>query len=121
MVLISVCLIQNICKTTITLLSKLVRSMHKTFTVKIANTIKQSGDNDCGLVASAYATSLAFGHDPCSFVYDQHQMREHLLRCLQEKRNEPFPYIRLRRKGTPRIRTVTVIADVRECDGIVRW
>ena len=98
----------SLTKTTITLLSKLVRSMHKTFTVQIGNTIKQSGDNDCGLFASAYATSLAFGHDPCSFVYDQRKMREHLFRCLQEKRIEPFPYIRLRRKGTPRIQTVEV-------------
>ena len=67
-------------KSTMTLLTKLIKSKNNIFTAQITNTIKQSGSSDCGVFAAAYATSLAFGHDPCAFVYDQCRMREHLLR-----------------------------------------
>ena len=93
-----------------TLLTKLVKSKNKYFTAQITNTIKQSGSSDCGVFAADYATSLAFGHNPCAFVYDQCRMREHLLRCLQQKKMEPFdfPYIRMRRTGTPRVQSVNL-------------
>ena len=80
----------------------------------IPNTIKQSGSSDCGVFAAAYATSLTFGHNPCAFVYGRCRMREHLLRCLTQKKMEPFPYIRMRRTGTPCFQGVnvyTIIAD----------
>ena len=82
------------CRTnsTMTLLTKLVKSKNKFFTAQIIDTIKQSGSSDCGVFAAAYATSLAFGHDPCAFVYHQCRMREHLLRCLQQKKMEPFEF-----------------------------
>ena len=40
-------------------------------------------------------------------------MREHLLRCLQQKKMEPFPYIRMRRTGTPRVQGVNVYCNCR--------
>ena len=69
----------------------------KYFTVDITNVNKQSGDNDCGLFAAAYATSIAYGQDPSSIVYNQALMREHLFKCLEAKRMIPFPSIRKRR------------------------
>ena len=110
MVQISLFFISNMCltKSTMTLLTKLIKSKNKSFTAQITNTIKRSGSSDCGVFAAAYSTSLAFGHDPCAFVYDQCRMREHLLRCLQQKKMEPFPCIRIRRTGTPRVQSVNI-------------
>ena len=82
----------SLTKSTMTLLTNLVKSKNKSFTAQITNTIKQFGSSDCGVFAAAYATSLAFGHDPCAFVYDQSRMREHLLRCLQQTKMEPFEF-----------------------------
>ena len=79
------------------LLSQLVFTKNKYFTVGIANVNKQSGDNDCGLFAAAYITSIAHGQDPSSIVYNQGLMREHLLTCLETKRMALFPTIRERR------------------------
>ena len=61
MVQISLFLLPNMCliKSTMTLLTKLVKSKNKFFTAQITNTIKQSGSSDCGVFAAAYATSLA--------------------------------------------------------------
>ena len=82
----------SLTKSTMTLLTNLVKSKNRFFTAQITNTIKQSGSSDCGVFAAAYASSLAFGHNPCAFVYDQCRMREHLLRCLQQKKMEPFEF-----------------------------
>ena len=39
---------------------------------------KQSGSEDCGLFAIAFATSIAFGQDPLKTTYTQSFMRKHL-------------------------------------------
>ena len=91
-----------------TLLAKLVKTKQKSLKVNISNTITQSGSNDCGVYAAAYATSLAFGHDPCSFVYDQSRLRKHFLQCLEQEKVTPFPYVRLRRTDTPHIQSIDV-------------
>ena len=70
---------------------------NKYFTIGIANVNKQSGDNDCGLFAAAYITSIAHGQDLSSIVYNQGLMREHLLTCLETKRMALFLTIRERR------------------------
>lgn len=43
---------------------------------------KQSGNRDCGLFAIAFATSIAFGHDPLKTTYVQSATREHFADCL---------------------------------------
>jgi hypothetical protein len=63
------------------LLSTLVKIRKKGLQVNIANTIKQSGQDDCGLFAIAYCTSLAYGQDPSAIVYFQGGMRQHLMKC----------------------------------------
>ena len=68
-----------------------VFTKNKYFTVGIANVNKQSGDNDYGLFAAAYITSIAHGQDPSSIVYNQGLMREHLLSL----RLKEWPYFRL--------------------------
>ena len=79
------------------LLSHLIHTKQKFFTVSVANVNKQAGGNDCGLFAAAYCTSIAYEQNPSSFVYNQALMREHLLQCLEAKHMTPFPIMRQRR------------------------
>ena len=128
MVQISLFLLPNMCliKSTMTFLTKLVKSKNKFFTAQITNTIKQSGSSDCGVFAAAYATSLAFEHNPCAFVYDQCRMREHLLRCLQQKKMEPFEFS-IHKNAENRHSTCSVCKCIlllqmprqRECNGVL--
>ena len=82
------------------LLASLLKTNKKCLVVKLANTHKQAGSDDCGLFAAAYCTSLAYGQNPSAFVYDQSLMRKHLMLCLETKKMEPLPVIRKRRIGT---------------------
>lgn len=52
----------------------------------------QSGGNDCGLFAVAYATALAFGQDPGRCLFNQQQMRPHLHNCFLYGMLTPFPH-----------------------------
>ena len=52
---------------------------------------KQQGIVDCGLLAIAFATCLACGHDPSSYQFNQNEMRSHLFTCLQQQHLTEFP------------------------------
>ena len=58
--------------------------------VEISSVQQQDGDKDCGLFAIAFATELAFGGDLTHVQYKQDAMRDHLVRCLELKKMEPF-------------------------------
>ena len=51
---------------------------------------KQSGTKDCGLYALAFATSLAYGHNPSTVTYNQAMMRKHIIDCFENKKIVPF-------------------------------
>ena len=73
------------------LLAELVHSTKSTFTVGLANVKKQSGSKDCGLFSVAFVTDIAFGTNPSFQIYKQAEMRQHLLKCFEQKKMEPFP------------------------------
>ena len=53
----------------------------------------QQSSKDCGLFAIVYATEIAYGHDPSSFIFDQSNLRHEA--CLDDPRgilNEPLTY-----------------------------
>ena len=58
--------------------------------VKFPKVAMQTNGNDCGLYAIANATALAFGKDPSTQVYIPRLMREHLIKCLENRHLEPF-------------------------------
>jgi len=60
-------------------------------TVQIKNVAEQFGGTECGLYALAYCVSLAVGEDPCERVYDQREMRPHLISCIESKNLTTFP------------------------------
>ena len=82
------------------ILARLLRTKNDSFTIQIAKLNKQSGTNDCGVFAAAYCTSLAFGQDPSSVVYNQEHLRHHLLICLEKQKVSIFPTIRSRRTAS---------------------
>ena len=59
--------------------------------IVMVGTQRQTGAQDCGLFAIAFAISIAFGQDPAKTTYDQSGMREHLIRCFNKKAIQVFP------------------------------
>ena len=60
--------------------------------VTMAGCQKQSGYNDCGVFAIAYATELCHGASPLTETrFDQKQLRSHLSRCFHSGLLQPFP------------------------------
>ena len=66
-------------------------------TLNFQDVQRQSGSNDCGAFAVAFATALCSGCHPGKCFYDQKQMRQHLMKCLQNGYMEQFPVKRYRR------------------------
>lgn len=62
---------------------------------RIQNTQKQEG-HFCGYFALAFATAICFGVSPESIIYDQNQMIDHFLSCLETRTPTMFPH-RLKR------------------------
>ena len=52
---------------------------------------RQLGSSDCGLFALAFATDLCHGLDPSTQSYNQKDIRQHYVHCLESRRMTPFP------------------------------
>ena len=60
---------------------------------------QQSGITDCGVFAVAFAYHAAIGDELERIIFDQGQMRKHLLRCFEKKELSRFPHKLLRSRG----------------------
>ena len=69
----------------------------KSINAQIMDVLPQKGAADCGLYCIAYCVSLAYKVDPCLFVYNQIEMRLHLMTCLEKGHLTEFPVLRKRR------------------------
>ena len=67
-------------------IAAIMRCEADTITLEVQSTQKQHGPNDCALFAIAYAVDLCCKNDPTMLWYNQHKMREHLVKCLQERK-----------------------------------
>ena len=56
--------------------------------------VTQNGNVDSGIFLIACTIDTAEGNNPTTIVYDQSQMRQHLLDCLQNHKMKPFPRFR---------------------------
>ena len=72
--------------------AQLVQSKQRDFTIKIMNIQKQKQTNtvDCG-------TSLLLGQDPTTLVFNNKELRSHLLKVLEGKMISPFPISQTRK------------------------
>ena len=66
-------------------------------TLEYIDVQRQVGGSDCGLFSIAFATALVFGQHPGQLVFDQTQMRTHLLQCLEASEMLPFPVKKMKR------------------------
>ena len=55
------------------------------------------------MFSAAYCTALGYKQDPSGIVYNQSMMRQHLVKCLEQKQMVPFPQMCTRRPGRPLI------------------
>jgi len=72
-------------------LADLLRRQDRTITINHCNVQWQSGSSDCGLFAIAFATAICSGHDPATRVFDQSQMRQHMITCFNNRKITAFP------------------------------
>ncbi len=77
-------------------IATLLATEHSSFQLNYINVQMQSGSNDCGLFAIAFATALVFAEKPGTFFFDQAEMRKHLLKCLITREITQFPVKRMR-------------------------
>ena len=103
-------------ESTKSLLAQLLKTTKKQLSVCFANTNKQAGFNDCGVFAAVYCTALVHGDNPSSYVYEQKDLRGHLIKCLEGGTVQPFPVIRPRRVGVASIFTIDVFCYCRNRD-----
>ena len=75
----------------------------------------QSGSNDCGLFAIAFATALALGVKPELFLFDQSKMRRHLQQCLERGKMQMFPVIKKRRTKTSSVKKTQAVPVYCKC------
>jgi hypothetical protein len=59
--------------------------------IQLMNVDRQKIQEDCGLLAMAYATSLCVGQAPVNVVYDQEKLRQHFMDSLMSGKVKPFP------------------------------
>ena len=69
----------------------LVRPSKKELNYIVKHSQKQQNDYDCGVFVIAFATSLAFGSDPSSFIYEDDKIRQHLKNCFSSGKLSEFP------------------------------
>ena len=84
-------LYNSIDKNTHELINHLVPGLH----ITLKECQKQEGIVDCGLFSIAISTSLAFSlaNEICQpkFIFNQKEMRSHLIKCYEQNKLTPFP------------------------------
>jgi hypothetical protein len=68
-----------------------ISSNHSSLQVRRLSVQQQQEHRDCGLLAIAYGVEVCFGKNPEELIFDQQEMRGHLLKCFASKMLLPFP------------------------------
>ena len=72
-------------------------------TINVVNSPLQTGGTDCGVYAIAMATDLCHGVDPFTILYQQDEMRAHLIKCFDRRVLSPFPKCSSNKREAERI------------------
>ena len=89
---------------TINKIAQYMKSDLECLTLKVQPTQQQENGYDCGVMAIAYGTSLAYNQDPSKITYIN--PRDHLLKCLSLNRITPFPSHAADHEGPLHVETV---------------
>ena len=76
---------------TLEIIAQLLNTTAKSITIKLMNVAKQVGAVNCGLLAIATLTCLALGDDPTTVVFNDDELRPHLINIFESKRISAFP------------------------------
>ena len=80
------------CNNTLTgQIAAIMKCSSQQFTVRWVEVQLQSGRDDCGLFAVAFAEGLCTGQDPHVLNFNQSKMRHHLQLCLERGEISSFP------------------------------
>ena len=82
----------TVSESTQSILAKLVYTDRPFFSINMASVSNQSGSSDCGLFAIANVTHIAYDLDPSLCVFNQGQMRKHLIQCFEKEELKPFQF-----------------------------
>ena len=78
-------------------ISSLLVTKELHLTLQYIDVQRQVGGSDCGLFSIAFATALVFGQHSGQLMFDQNQIRTHLLQCLEASETLPFPVKKMKR------------------------
>ena len=78
-------------------IAALLATKNKEIKLRFMDVQKQSGGYDCGVFAIAFATALAHGINPGKYLFNQHVMRKHHLKCIEMVNITMFPVLKIRR------------------------
>ena len=78
-------------------IAALLATKNKEIKMRFMDVQKQSGGYDCGVFAIAFATALAHGFNPGKYLFNQHVMWKHLLKCIEMANITMFPVLKTRR------------------------
>ena len=82
--------------------------------MKYVDVQMQSGHNECGMFAIAYATTLCLGEQPDNYILEQGAVRRHLIKFLEKGTFDMFPVRKTRRQST-RIKSTATIKVFCDC------
>ena len=88
---------RSVSSETLDVITQLLNTERKSFTVKVMNVSKQTGSVDCALYAMATITCLAMHDDPTTVVFHQDEMHPHLLNIFKTKKVSAFP-VKMKKK-----------------------
>ena len=88
-----------------TQISNLICTQNSSIRLSFVDVVRQSGINDCGVFAVAYATSLCFEVSLSNPFFQQKSMREHIYRCLGERKFTMSPISKYRRQMENKIKS----------------
>ena len=95
--------------------SNLLATSRQEIIIKFIDVPMQSGTNDCGLFAIAYAVTLALGQQPEEYQFNQAGMRTHFLHCLEKQNISMFPVLRRCRIKKDMVRAVQKLSVYCKC------
>ena len=111
-------------------IASLIHTPRSHICVKFIDVPTQSGDSECGIFAIAYATALSLKEDPGKIEFAESGLRNHLYKCLKNKKMTIFPVLRRRRairiKCTENIKIycqcrLPEIGSMVECSRCLEW
>jgi len=101
-------------------IASLIHTPRSHICVKFIDVPTQSGDSECEILAIAYATALSLKEDPGKIEFAESGLRNHLYKCLKNKKMTMFPVRRREPSELNALKISRFIANV-DYQKLARW